>query len=66
MGSGSGIVTCQVVGTDGRVSNVGSFKLADGYGAWGSPDPGELGPLAGARLVSANGTVLATGTFAGA
>ncbi len=65
MGSGDGIVTCQVIDANGRVATVGSFKLADGYGAWGSPDPGELGELTSARLVSANGTVLATGTFTG-
>ena len=65
MGSGDGIVTCQVIDANGRVATVGSFKLADGYGAWGSPDPGELGELTGARLVSATGTVLATGTFTG-
>jgi len=58
-----GIVTCQVVGTDGRVTTIGSFQLADGYGAWGTPDPGYLGPLHGARLIAANGTVLATATF---
>jgi hypothetical protein len=63
MGSGDGLVTCQVIDEHGRVATVGSFKLADGYGAWGSPDPGDLGQLSGARLVSANGTVLATGTF---
>jgi hypothetical protein len=63
LGSGSESVTCQVVGTDGRVTTIGSFKLADGYGAWGSPDPGNVGTLSGARLVSANGTVLATATF---
>ena len=63
MDSGQQTVTCQVVGTDGRVTTVGSFQLADGYGAWGSPDPGNVGPLTGARLVSANGTVLATATF---
>jgi hypothetical protein len=56
-------VTCQVVGKDGRVSNVGTFQLADGYGSWGSPDPGNVGPLSGARIVSADGTVLATATF---
>ena len=61
--SGNGTVTCQVVGKDGRVTTIGSFRLADGYGAWGSPDPGYLGTLAGARLVSADGTVLATATF---
>ena len=63
MGAGNGMVTCQVTDETGRFVTVGSFKLADGYGAWGSPDPGELGELTGARLVSANGTVLATGTL---
>lgn len=56
-------VTCQVVGTDGRVTTIGSFQLANGYGAWGSPDPGYLGTLRGARLLTATGTVLATATF---
>jgi hypothetical protein len=63
MGAGSGSVTCQVVGKDGRVTTIGSFQLADGKGAWGIPDPGDLGELSGARLVSPNGNVLATGTF---
>jgi hypothetical protein len=63
LGAGSGTVTCQVIGKDGRVTTIGSFRLADGYGAWGSPDPGELGQLTGARLISPTGTVLATGTF---
>ena len=63
LGSGSDFVTCEVVGADGQVSTIGSFRLADGYGAWGSPNPGYLGKLSGARLVSSTGTVLATGTF---
>ena len=63
MGSGNEVVTCEVVGENGQVSKVGSFQLADGYGAWGRPDPGNLGPLGGARLGSADGTVLASGTF---
>jgi hypothetical protein len=63
IGTGNESVTCQVVGADGQVSTIGSFRLADGYGAWGSPDPGNVGTLTGARLVSANGTVLATATF---
>jgi hypothetical protein len=63
LGSGDEAVTCQVVGKDGQVSNVGSFQLADGYGSWGSPDPGNIGALSGARIVSANGTVLATAAF---
>jgi hypothetical protein len=59
----NGAVTCQVVGTDGRVTTIGTFQLANGYGAWGSPDPGYLGPLRGARLVTADGALLATATF---
>ena len=61
--SGNDLVTCQVVGDDGQVSTIGSFHLTDGHGSWGSADPGTTGPLHGARLVSADGTVLATATF---
>ena len=63
LGSGDEFVTCQVVGPDGRASTLGSFQLADGYGTWGSPDPGNVGAVAGARLLSADGVVLATATF---
>jgi hypothetical protein len=63
LGSGSGAVRCQVVGANGRVTTIGSFHLNGGHGAWGSPDPGNVGPLSGARLISANGTVLAAATF---
>jgi hypothetical protein len=59
----SGEVTCQLVGADGKVYTLGSFRLADGYGDWGSPDPGNIGDVRGARLISATGTVLATATF---
>lgn len=58
-----GTVICQVVGQDGHVTTVGSFQLAGGYGSWGSPAPG-VGAPAGARLISTDGTVLATATFA--
>jgi hypothetical protein len=61
--SGSVKVTCQVVGTDGKVINVGWFRLSGGYGAWGSPAPAGLGAVRGARLVAPDGTVLATATF---
>jgi hypothetical protein len=65
LGSGNAAVTCQLIGEDGRATTVGSFRLADGYGAWGSPDPGFLGELVGARLVADNGTVIASGSFSG-
>ena len=65
-GSGAaenGTVICQVEGRDGHVITVGSFRLTGGYGYWGSPDPVASGPLAGARLVTTTGTVVATATF---
>jgi len=61
--SGDGMVTCQLIGTNGQVTNVGSFQLANGYGAWGSPDPWTPSAIHGARLVSADGTVLAVATL---
>ncbi len=69
IGSGSGAVDngtviCQVEGSDGRMTTVGSFRLSGGYGYWGSPDPVTSGLLTGARLVTTTGTVLATATFA--
>ena len=66
MDSGNGTVTCQLVGKDGHVTTVGSFRLHDGYGSWVSSRPLGNGPLAGARLLSADGTVLATASFSGA
>jgi hypothetical protein len=63
MDSGNGAVICQVEGTDGHVTTLGSFRLADGHGYWGSPDPANNGPLTGARLISTDGTVLATASF---
>ena len=63
LGSGNEAVTCELVSADGQVSTVGTFQLADGYGSWGSPDPGNIGTPTGARLVAADGTVLASATF---
>jgi hypothetical protein len=63
LGVGNETVTCQIVSVDGHVTTIGSFRLADGYGSWGSPDPGNLGDLGGAKIVSASGAVLASATF---
>jgi anti-sigma-K factor RskA len=61
--SGNDTVICQLVGENGHITTVGSFRLADGYGSWGSPAWTGDGPPVGARLVTANGTVLATATI---
>ena len=63
MHSGQETVICQVRDRDGHITTVGSFRLTNGYGYWGSPAPGNPGSLTGARLVTASGTVLATATF---
>jgi hypothetical protein len=63
MDSGNGTVICQVEGPGGHVKTLGSFQLAGGQGYWGSPDPANNGPLTGARLISTDGTVLATASF---
>ena len=63
-GQGNAVVTCQLEMANGRFQNVGEFRLADGYGAWGSsPYTACPGTILGARLLSANGTVLATASF---
>jgi anti-sigma-K factor RskA len=63
MEAARGAVTCELVGTDGHVTSLGTFPLADGYGAWGSADPVDNGSLSGARLIDASGTVIATASF---
>ena len=61
--AGNSTVLCQVEGPAGHITTVGSFRLTDGYGSWGSPDPVTNGPLTRARQVTTTGTVLATATF---
>jgi hypothetical protein len=63
IGSGNGTVVCQLVGRDGHITTVGSFRLTGGYGYWASPDHVDPDTVKGARLTSMNGTVLATATF---
>ncbi len=65
MDVGSGTVICQLRSTDGGFTTVGSFRLNDGYGSWGSPATVSHGDLAGARLLAPDGTVLATATLPG-
>jgi hypothetical protein len=63
MESGNETVICQLISSDGRVTTVGSFRVSNGYGSWGSPAWVGDGTPVGARLVSTNGTVLASATF---
>ena len=63
MPSSQGTVICQVESRDGHFSTVGAFHLTNGYGYWGSPAPGNPGSVAGARLITPTGHVLATASF---
>jgi hypothetical protein len=65
MASGNETVTCQLAGADGRFTTIGSFRLTSGNGAWGTANPGINGTVRGARLVAADGTVLASASFRG-
>ena len=59
---GNVTVKCQLETTGGQFTTIGDFRLSDGYGTWGSPYS-TGGGIVGARLLSANNTVLATATF---
>lgn len=63
MPSGNRTVICEVESGDGHITTVGSFRVTDGRGHWGSPVPATHGSLTGARLVGTGGTVLATASF---
>ena len=63
MDAGSGKVICQLESADGQFTTIGSFHLKDGYGTWGSTATVSQGEPAGARLLAADGTVLATATL---
>jgi Putative zinc-finger len=61
-GLGNVTVKCQLENAAGQFTTVGTFRLADGYGTWGSPYPNH-GAVVGARLLTASNTVLATASF---
>jgi hypothetical protein len=61
--SGTGAVACQLLSSDGHATTLGTFWVDAGYGAWASPGPVTDDLFTGARLVSVDGTVLATASF---
>jgi hypothetical protein len=58
----SGTVSCQIVETDGKVVTLGSFDVVDGSGWWATREPPDLGRISSARLVAADGRILAQAT----
>jgi hypothetical protein len=63
-GSGyDGTVTCLLMASTGTVTAQGMFTIKDGAGYWSRPLPDGVQHLSGAKLVTANGAVLAVTTF---
>ncbi|WP_406011151.1 hypothetical protein OG440_37200 [Streptomyces sp. NBC_00637] len=62
-GSGRDSVRCLLVQADGSAVPAGSFPLKDGYGYWGAPAEVDPATVTGARLMSPDGTVVATAHF---
>lgn len=60
---GSTTVICQLTDRAGRVITVGSFRVTGGDGYWGSPEPDQPSAITSARLITTDGTVLATASF---
>ncbi|MFI2733625.1 hypothetical protein [Streptomyces sp. NPDC018711] len=60
-----GPVRCLLTRADGSTVPLGSFPLRAGYGYWGAPTPVDPTTLTGARLLAADGTLLATAHFTG-
>jgi hypothetical protein len=59
----SGVVWCEVTFANGRSETVGKFTIAHGYGSWVAPIKASGRSVRSARIVNANGTVLARATF---
>jgi hypothetical protein len=57
----SGEVTCLLVRPDGSTVRAGTFTLRDGAGYWGGPAVVDPAAVAGVRVTTSDGTVLATG-----
>jgi hypothetical protein len=58
-----GKVTCEVTLAGGATETVGVFTLSDGYGAWGAPLKAPASDVRSARLVAADGTIVASAQF---
>jgi hypothetical protein len=61
--TGAERVTCELVGKDGSITRLGTFDLVGGSGSWGAPDRAGLTGMVEARLVGADGQVIATAVF---
>ena len=60
---GTGTVSCQLQQRNGHLTTLGTFDVKEGYGTWGAPSPIDPTSVVAARVVAADGTVLATAAF---
>ncbi|MFF5406307.1 hypothetical protein ACFY8K_24665 [Streptomyces misionensis] len=58
-GAYTGRVSCVLERSDGTTVHIGDFTVRDGHGYWGATAPVDPDSVSGARLTSADGTVLA-------
>ncbi|MBO0840701.1 MAG: hypothetical protein J2O49_07770 [Sciscionella sp.] len=62
-GRTSGTVSCQLQRRAGAPVTIGSFAMSAGYGYWGAPITIDPTTITGARVVGADGKVLASAQF---
>ncbi len=62
-GTANGWVECEVRVAGGKVVDLGTFRLVDGYGSWASPVPVPLSSIRTAQIVSGKSQVIATGSL---
>jgi hypothetical protein len=62
-GKVSGVVWCEVTFANGRSETVGKFTISHGYGSWIAPIKASGSDVRSARIVKANGAVVAQATF---
>jgi hypothetical protein len=62
-GKASGVVWCEVTFANGRSETVGKFTISHGYGSWIAPIKASGSDVRSARIVKANGAVVAQATF---
>lgn len=58
-----GWVACQLIRRDGKTVQVGAFTLAAGKGSWSADMTIDPSQVSGARLVSSDGSILASASF---
>ncbi len=59
-----GRLTCELQAADGSFVAYGTFRVHNGVGQWSKTISSQVGALRGARLVDANGSPVASATFA--